>query len=150
MPRCRECGATIDPGRTKCAECGALGQGATQSFQPVGQEAEEAAAAFSAIEGPALIVRKGPQPGERFYLDRPKLTIGRDPESDIFLNDLTVSRDHAVLQIAEGQVTVHDEASLNGTCVNGVIVDTAPLSDGDVLQIGTFQMVFIGGPERGR
>lgn len=150
MPHCRECGANIDAGDMSCPECGAVGMGSTQSFQPVGGEAEEVRSTFSAVDGPALIVRKGPTPGERFYLDRPKLTVGRDPGSDIFLNDLTVSRDHAVLEILDGEVTVHDEASLNGTSVNGVTVDAAPLKDGDVLQIGTFQMVFVAGREGDR
>jgi len=125
--------------------------GATQSFRPVGAgEGSVAPGTELSAEGPVLIVRKGPQPGERFYLDRPKLTIGRDPESDIFLNDTTVSRDHAVLVIAAGEVSVHDESSLNGTYVNGVVVDAATLHDGDVVQIGTFQMVFASGQEAGR
>lgn len=96
-----------------------------------------------------LVVRKGPQLGERFFLDRPSFTVGRDPGSDIFLNDMTVSREHAVLDVApDGVVTVRDVGSLNGTYVNGICCDAASLSDGDVVQIGTFQMVFHGGAVR--
>ncbi|TLM87290.1 MAG: FHA domain-containing protein, partial [Actinobacteria bacterium] len=70
--------------------------------------------------------------------------VGRDPESDIFLNDMTVSRSHAEFEVVGDEVTVRDLGSLNGTYVNGVCVDAAPLSHGDLVQIGTFQMVFVG------
>lgn len=119
-------------------------QGATASFEPVAQ-AEAALPTSSGAEGPVLVVRKGPQPGERFFLDRARLTVGRDPESDIFLNDMTVSRIHAVLDCVAGGVTVTDSGSLNGTYLNGRLVDSALLADGDALQIGMFQMVFFLG-----
>lgn len=115
---------------------------ATASFAPVVSELHDVAG--EDVEGPVLVVRKGPQPGEKFFIDRPQLNVGRDPESDIFLNDMTVSRAHAVLEMAGSTVTVRDVGSLNGTYVNGVIVDSAPLSSGDVVQIGTFQMAFYG------
>jgi len=98
-------------------------------------------------EGPVLVVRKGPQPGERFYLDRARVTVGRDPERDIFLNDMTVSRTHATFERDGAAVTVRDSGSLNGTYVNGVVSDSAVLADGDVVQIGTFQMVYFSGRE---
>ncbi len=101
--------------------------------------------AAPAIEGPVLVVRKGPETGESFYIERAALSVGRDPESDIFLNDMTVSRHHAHIEVVDGDVYVHDDGSLNGTYVNGVCVDRAVLRDGDILQIGTFQMVFSGG-----
>jgi pSer/pThr/pTyr-binding forkhead associated (FHA) protein len=116
--------------------------GATASFEPVSGEAGGASAVAEEMEGPVLVVRKGPQPGERFYLDAPALSMGRDPSSDIFLNDMTVSRSHANLEVVGGQVTVRDAGSLNGTYVNGVCTGEADLSDGDILQIGTFQMVY--------
>lgn len=115
---------------------------ATASFAPVVAEMHEVGG--DDVDGPVLVVRKGPQPGEKFFIDRAQLSVGRDPESDIFLNDMTVSRAHAVLDLAGGTVTVRDVGSLNGTYVNGVIVDSAPLSSGDVVQVGTFQMVFYG------
>ena len=93
-----------------------------------------------------LIVRKGPDVGETFYLDRPELTIGRDPACDIFLNDVTVSRRHSQAAASSGgEVTVEDTDSLNGTYVNGVCVDRAVLCSGDSLQVGRFQMVFLSG-----
>ena len=97
-----------------------------------------------------LVVRKGPQPGERFFIDRPRLTIGRDPESDIFLNDMTVSRMHAVVELIGATVTVTDAGSLNGTYVNGVLVDSAVLEHGDAVQIGTLPDGVLLRPEGGR
>jgi len=135
----------MEDNETACSACGTPTPGATASFQPVSAELSGEALSAETLEGPVLVVRKGPQPGERFYLDRPSLTIGRDPSSDIFLNDMTVSRAHAVLQVIGDSVTVEDSGSLNGTYVNGVCVDEAPLTEGDVLQIGTFQMVYHGG-----
>lgn len=146
MAECAACGAHIGPDDAECASCGLPAPGKTASFEPVHDDQVPTADVVD-TDGPALVVRKGPQPGERFYLDRPSLSVGRDPESDIFLNDMTVSRAHAVLETVSGTVTVKDEGSLNGTYVNGVCVDVAPLHPGDVLQIGTFQMVFLS-PER--
>lgn len=145
MAQCPACGAAVDTKDGDCPSCGLHVAGATASFEPVGIAEDSGIPAAGNMDGPALIVRKGPQSGERFFLDRPRLTIGRDPESDIFLNDMTVSRIHAVLDCSEGNVSVLDSGSLNGTYVNGECVDSALLDDGDVLQIGTFQMVFLLG-----
>ncbi|MDY0087268.1 MAG: FHA domain-containing protein [Coriobacteriia bacterium] len=119
-------------------------EGTTESFAPVGA-GEESTPRAPVLEahGPALVVLKGPEVGERFFLDRPELTVGRDTEAGIFLNDVTVSRSHAVLHFSGGKVTVSDVGSLNGTFVNGERVDEAVLHDGDLLQIGKFQMVFM-------
>ena len=95
-----------------------------------------------------LVVRKGPEVGERFYLEAPEYSLGRDPHCDIFLNDVTVSRKHASVRIDGGMATVRDTGSLNGTYVNGVRVDSAPLDNGDTVQIGTFQMIFMSGASR--
>lgn len=120
-------------------------EGTTSSFEPVTLAGEPAEKVPASGEGPLLVVRKGPQPGERFFVDRPRLMIGRDPQSDIFLNDMTVSRSHAIVELDEHGVKVTDAGSLNGTYINGVCADEALLNDGDVLQIGTFQMLFLGG-----
>lgn len=96
------------------------------------------------------MVRKGPQLGERFYIDRDVLVVGRDPESDVFLNDMTVSRAHATFTTGPSGVTVSDAGSLNGTYVNGLCVDSAELSNGDVVQIGTFQLAFYTGQDSNR
>lgn len=90
-----------------------------------------------------LVVRKGPDAGERFYLDRPRLTVGRNPASDIFLNDVTVSRSHAVIEVGPEGVSIEDAGSLNGTYVGDVRVDKAALKHGDLVQIGRFQLLFL-------
>jgi len=145
MAKCPACGNDVDTKDGVCPSCGLDVPGATASFEPVGTAVEAPHPTASATEGPVLVVRKGPQPGERFFLDRPRLNVGRDPESDIFLNDMTVSRSHAVLECSADGVTVRDTGSLNGTYVNGRVVESAKLADGDVLQIGTFQMAFFLG-----
>jgi hypothetical protein len=145
MAECPACGADVGAESTDCPECGARLSEPTASFDPVEVETPGGRTAPAASEGPVLIVRKGPQPGERFFVDRDRLVIGRDPASDIFLNDMTVSRAHATVECSADVVSVTDAGSLNGTYVNGEIVDSAVLSSGDVLQIGTFQMLFLSG-----
>jgi len=146
MERCPVCGAALEAGESTCPECGAAAHEATAEFPPVAAPVTEAATREPVdLDGPVLVVRRGPEVGERFYLDRDKLTIGRDPASGIFLNDITVSRDHAVLTRAGGSVSVEDVGSLNGVYVNGASVTRATLHDGDQVQIGRFQMVFLSG-----
>lgn len=90
----------------------------------------------------SLTIVRGPMAGERFDLDEAEVTIGRDPACGIFLNDRTVSRQHAHLTLRDGQATVEDLGSLNGTWVDGAIVSSGVLHDGSSLQIGTFKMIF--------
>lgn len=91
---------------------------------------------------PSLTIIKGPQAGSTFVLDRQEVTIGRDPNCSVFLNDMTVSRKHAIIKITGAAATVEDLGSLNGTWVDGAIVNNANLSDGSTIQIGTFRMVY--------
>lgn len=147
MAECVLCGQPIDEGTSTCPACGGSQAGVTEEFGPVIAEESGAGARAIPSEGPVFVVRKGPQPGERFYLECESVTVGRDPGSDIFLNDMTVSRTHAVFELRGNVVTVRDAGSLNGTYVNGVVRDTATLNDGDVVQIGTFQMVYFSGKE---
>lgn len=91
---------------------------------------------------PTLSILKGPQTGQTFVLDTPEVTIGRDPNSGVFLNDMTVSRRHAVLRISGVSATIEDLGSLNGTWVDGAIVNNASLQDGSTIQVGTFRMVY--------
>lgn len=146
MPRCSACDAQIPERETVCPECGAPAPGATESFSPVAGEVAESAAPVGVAEEPQLFVQKGPEVGDVFVIERPRLTIGRDPARDIFLNDITVSREHATLERDDaGRVTIRDAGSLNGTYVNGQLVEAATLEDGDVVQIGMFQMRFTAG-----
>lgn len=143
MTRCPECGSEADGQTHACAMCGASLEGTTQSFAPIADPDSGTADVVAEVAGPALVVRKGPEIGERFVLERPRLTIGRDPAADIFLNDVTVSRAHAVVELVGREVSIADVGSLNGTYVNGVSVDKAILVGGDVVQVGLFQMVFV-------
>jgi pSer/pThr/pTyr-binding forkhead associated (FHA) protein len=143
MAECPGCGASVGSDVSECPSCGANLADPTASFDPVVPIEAPVSGLPVVTDGPVLIVRKGPQPGERFFVDRPRLDIGRDPKSDIFLNDMTVSRTHAIVTCVADEVSVADAGSLNGTYVNGEIVENARLADGDVVQIGTFQMVFV-------
>ena len=94
---------------------------------------------------PTLTIVKGPQIGETFELDSAEITLGRDPKNSVFLNDMTVSRHHAKMDlsnVALGMATIEDLSSLNGTWVDGAIVSKSALKDGSTVQIGTFRMVF--------
>ena len=89
-----------------------------------------------------LVVLRGPNTGARFLLDDDEVLSGRHPDSDIFLDDVTVSRKHAVFRRTEGSFVVRDVGSLNGTYVNRELVDEAVLTTGDEVQIGKFRLVF--------
>ena len=93
-----------------------------------------------------LIVTRGPNAGSRFLLDQPVTSAGRHPDSDIFLDDITVSRRHAEFQRKQGQFRVVDVGSLNGTYVNRQPVDSAVLVNGDEVQVGKFRLAFLTRP----
>ncbi len=95
-----------------------------------------------------LVVRRGPNAGSRFLLDTDVTTAGRHPESDIFLDDVTVSRRHAEFRREAGVFTVRDVGSLNGTYVNRERVESATLANADEVQIGKFRLVFLSGPKQ--
>ncbi|AUH70305.1 peptide-binding protein [Gordonia sihwensis] len=96
-----------------------------------------------------LVVKRGPNAGSRFLLDQPTTSAGRHPDSDIFLDDVTVSRRHAEFRSNGDDFQVVDVGSLNGTYVNREPVDTATLTSGDEVQIGKFRLVFLSGPRAG-
>ncbi|GAB3225764.1 FHA domain-containing protein [Mycolicibacterium hippocampi] len=108
--------------------------------------------AVSGVEGlpvgsALLVVKRGPNAGSRFLLDQPTTSAGRHPDSDIFLDDVTVSRRHAEFRLESGEFQVVDVGSLNGTYVNREPVDSAVLANGDEVQIGKFRLVFLTGPK---
>jgi pSer/pThr/pTyr-binding forkhead associated (FHA) protein len=105
--------------------------------------AEELSAIAALPSGSALlIVRRGPNAGSRFLLDADLTTVGRHPEADIFLDDVTVSRRHAEFVRHGSSFQVRDLGSLNGTYFDGVRIDTALLSDGAEVQVGKFRLTF--------
>jgi hypothetical protein len=146
---CQECGFQNPESANYCSRCGALlskGESAaetTQTFSPeeVGDHLEHE---DFGLEGPALVVRAGGgRAGESFKPTGERTRIGRSPDCEIFLDDVTVSRNHAVLVLENGKYHVEDEGSLNGTFVNRKRIDNAPLTEGDELQIGKYRMTFI-------
>jgi pSer/pThr/pTyr-binding forkhead associated (FHA) protein len=164
MPVCPHCGHdTTDTEARFCASCGrSLGDpptgDATSSLAPTGasKEVDDADNVAALVDtavidrlqpGTALlVVRRGPSSGARFLLDSDVTTVGRHPDSHIFLDDVTVSRRHAEFRRDSGSYRVHDSGSLNGTYVNRSRSDDAVLANHDEVQIGKYRMVFFAAP----
>ncbi len=151
---CPECGFQNPEASNYCSKCGAMlvhdpsSEGdTTMTFTPEdGDEDGPPIAEEIIAEGPALVVRAGGgRAGEHFMPQGERTTIGRSPDCDIFLDDVTVSRKHAVLLHDGGRFTIEDQGSLNGTYVNRRRIESAPLSDGDELQIGKYRLTFLVG-----
>ena len=109
--------------------------------------ADEAAVAALPAASALLVVQRGPNAGARFLLDGDRTTAGRRPDSDIFLDDVTVSRRHAEFVRREGHFVVRDIGSLNGTYVQRDRIDEAVLRAGDEVQIGKYRLVFYPSPQ---
>ena len=147
---CQECGFQNPEAANYCARCGALlvkdeaGAETTQTFTAdEGDDTQAEALEDLGISGPALVVRSGGgRAGETFH-PQGETTIGRSPDCGIFLDDVTVSRKHAVLREQNGHFIVEDQGSLNGTFVNRKRVESAQLDDGDELQIGKYRLTFL-------
>lgn len=151
---CNTCGHANPLGANFCSSCGAAldagrGDDSTITFQadPASDGGEEVSVDLNEIPAGmgALVVRRGRNAGSRYVLDGDVTTAGRHPESDIFLDDVTVSRRHVEIRRSGSDYAVRDAGSLNGTYVNRNRVDEAPLRDGDELQIGSFKLVFVHG-----
>jgi pSer/pThr/pTyr-binding forkhead associated (FHA) protein len=148
---CPECGFTNAEGANYCQRCGAyLAQSestpdATTATYRVGETGEIEAVALDPPDGGAtLVIRSGGgRAGESFLVVGDRLTVGRRPDSDIFLDDVTVSRDHAILVRRSGAYHLDDCGSLNGTYVNRQRIESHRLSDGDELQIGKYKLAFL-------
>src|SRR5881227_4221104 len=149
---CTNCGTPITPGvapvmsesgdSTSTMSLSAIEMAveAEQNEEPIGDRAGvESLPSNTAL----LLVRQGPNAGSRFLLDRDAITAGRHPESDIFLDDVTVSRRHGEFYRRGTQFSVRDAGSLNGTYVNRERIDEAALSSGDEVQIGKFRLVYL-------
>ena len=148
---CPECGFQNPETANYCSKCGALlvkdegGTEATQTFSPEELGEEDGPLEELTMEGPALVVRSGGgRAGEQFTPRGERTTIGRSPDCDIFLDDVTVSRKHAVLVERDGVFEIEDQGSLNGTFVNRERIDSPKrLETGDELQIGKYRLSFI-------
>ncbi|MHB8895759.1 MAG: FHA domain-containing protein [Candidatus Geothermincolia bacterium] len=149
---CPACGRNNPEDSAYCCQCGAYlapsPEGDTTiTLTPVEAEVEpEADIAVPDDELTAgasmLVVKRGPNAGTRFVLTKPVTTAGRHPESDVFLDDITVSRRHAEIRNDSGAFRIVDMGSLNGTYVNKLRVEEADLSSGDEIQIGKFRLIF--------
>jgi len=172
MPYCTACGRQNPDDARFCAQCGTKLAGGDQGGAPGGAEpAGEATATISfgvskektdtsdrqlsPVDAAAvdalppghalLVVQRGPGAGSRFLLDTDTVNAGRHPDSEIFLDDVTVSRRHAEFRREGETFTVGDAGSLNGTYVNRDRIDKVQLNDGDEVQIGKYRLVFFSG-----
>ena len=143
---CARCGAALTTAAS--APAGAADQTSTISMaglEPAEEHSDDLAdvGVESLPAGSALlVVKRGPNAGSRFLLDKEATTVGRHPESDIFLDDVTVSRRHAEFHRVGDGFEVRDVGSLNGTYLNRERIEGSPLSGGDEVQIGKFRLVF--------
>jgi hypothetical protein len=158
---CTACGAENPAGSRFCSNCGAALPEAGYPHAPDATSVLSAAGGLPEADGEfspeahqgavdaltpgsaLLEVKRGPNAGSRFLLDQDVTTAGRHPDSDIFLDDVTVSRRHAEFRREGNGYTVHDVGSLNGTYVNRERIDAVPLTGGDEVQIGKFRLVYL-------
>jgi pSer/pThr/pTyr-binding forkhead associated (FHA) protein len=171
MPFCTACGKQNPDDARFCSQCGtrlvtaetpapaspdAAGEStATIAIGVGGEKVETSDRQLNAVDAAAvdalpsghalLVVQRGPGAGSRFLLDADVVTAGRHPDSEIFLDDVTVSRRHAEFNRTGETFTVSDVGSLNGTYVNRDRIDRVQLKDGDEVQIGKYRLVFFSG-----
>jgi pSer/pThr/pTyr-binding forkhead associated (FHA) protein len=148
---CPECGFLSDEGANYCQRCGSLlprGEGAGESVTAtyrIDETGDLVPVELGEVtaHGPALVIRAGGgRVGESFPVDRERMTIGRRPDSDVFLDDVTVSRDHALLVSRGEHWYLDDCGSLNGTYVNRARIESHRLEEGDELQIGKYKLTY--------
>jgi pSer/pThr/pTyr-binding forkhead associated (FHA) protein len=173
MQTCSQCGSQNSDDARFCSHCGhalpqqpavpAAGAGETTATITFGagtgkpdaddrsalNEADAAAADALPVGSALLIVQRGPGAGSRYLLDTETVSAGRHPESDIFLDDITVSRRHVEFHREGNSFRVHDVGSLNGTYVNRDRIDDALLQNGDEVRIGKFRLVFFASAATG-
>jgi hypothetical protein len=151
--QCRRCGHDNEPGANFCSSCGASLADADETTASLGliEDRQQLEAELGVLlddlppDMGMLVVRRGPNAGSTYALDADETSIGRHPDSDLFLDDVTVSRRHAVVRRVGDGYEITDVGSLNGTYVGGERIDTAPLDDMAEVQIGRFVLTFLLG-----
>jgi hypothetical protein len=149
---CTECGFVNVEGANYCQRCGSLlpreesgaGEPVTATYR-IDEEGELVPVELEDVtaRGPALVIRAGGgRVGESFAVDRERTSIGRRPDADVFLDDVTVSRDHALLIRRGDDWYLDDMGSLNGTYVNRSRIESQRLEEGDEVQIGKYKLTF--------
>ncbi len=139
---CPICNNPVSPSDAACPACGFKLLGSTQAFMPVDLNADEVAAPAKRPAHGTLQIVRGPQVGTVLELGSDDLTVGRSPECDIFLNDMTVSREHARILSTPDGYRIVDDNSYNGVWLNNESVSEAKLHAGDIVQIGAFCLLF--------
>ena len=154
---CNNCGHRNPANSNFCSSCGAaldvVREESTITFHPADPLQDSSSTDDDAVVsladlptgGGVLVVRAGPQAGLKVLLSQSLTKLGRHPDSDVFLDDITVSRRHAEVVRGENGFRVRDAGSLNGTYLNRERIDEAPLANGDELQVGKFRLVFFSG-----
>ncbi len=139
---CPVCGNPVGTDDAACPSCGYKLLGTTQRFAPVTMAGEEVPAPRKASGRAMLRVVRGPQTGMAFALRDAPLSVGRSPQCDVFLNDMTVSRQHATISRTGAGYVITDEHSFNGVWVNNASAESHVLREGDVVQIGAFCLLY--------
>ena len=151
---CSECGFVNPEGANYCQKCGAYVGGPaegeadepttmtytvddTGEMQPI--DIDEAVAR----SGAALVIRSGGRAGESFTIEEDRVSIGRSPDAGVFLDDVTVSRNHALLVRRRDGLYIDDLGSLNGTYVNRRRIESHLLADGDEIQVGKYKLSYL-------
>lgn len=151
---CNNCGHRNALGSSYCSSCGAVLERAssdhtTITFHPLTpvdpNDIDSGGSGVDETPVAVLVVRQGAKAGSRYAIDAANTTVGRHPDSDIFLDDITVSRRHAEIVQVGTSFEVVDSGSLNGTYVNRERIERASLNSGDEIQIGKFKLVFVQG-----
>jgi hypothetical protein len=143
---CPECGFQSPESATYCSRCGALlvRESVGETTLSLGPDELDSVPTKASIDGPALVLRSGGgRAGESFEAIGDKALIGRSPECDVFLDDVTVSRRHAELVREANVFTIRDLGSLNGTFVNRQRIESSVLEDDDEVQVGKYRMTFL-------